>query len=97
MKHVIGNQEEASREITVYTAKWCGACKKHIPQILKKAEVTGIRVKLIDWDDDLSDEERERLSERVEFVPYIDYMGREIDEEELDLICLSHKSEEELK
>jgi len=74
------------REITVYTAEWCGACKKRVPQILKKAQAAGLQVKLIDWDNDLSTKDKERLIKRVEFVPYIDYMGHEIEEDDLNLL-----------
>lgn len=66
------DSESLSSQITVYMAKWCGACKKRVPIILRKAQDAGLRVKLVDWDDDLSDEDRERLADEVEFVPFID-------------------------
>jgi len=93
---LMNGKEGNSNEIIVYTAKWCGACKKRVPQIVKKAQAAGLQVNLIDWDEDLSTRDRGRLIARVEYVPYIDYLGREIDEEELDSICLSQKPEERL-
>ena len=88
MKCVTGNQsEENPGEITVFTAKWCGACKRRIPQILKKAQAAGLKVKLIDVDN--ADLEDGKMLRRVKFVPHIDYMGREIEEEELDLLAKS--------
>ena len=85
MKCVIGNQEDENpEEITVFTAKWCGACKRRIPQILKKAQAAGLKVKLIDVDD--ADLEDRKMLRRVKFVPHIDYMGHEIEEEEIDLL-----------
>jgi glutaredoxin len=89
-KCVIGNQaEENPREITVFTAKWCGACKRRVPQILKKAQTASLEVKLIDVDN--ADPKYEKMLRRVHFVPHIDYMGNEINEDELDRICRSHK------
>jgi thiol-disulfide isomerase/thioredoxin len=87
----IGNQSKLkSGEITVFTAKWCGACKRRVPQILKKAQAAGLKVKLIDVDS--VDPQDRKLLRRVEFVPHIDYMGHEIEEEDLDLLA---KSKEE--
>ena len=90
MKHTYGKGENPS-EIIFYTAKWCGACKKRVPKIMKKAQAAGLNVKLVDWAEDLSTRDRERLITSIEYVPYIDYLGREIDEAELDSICLSQK------
>lgn len=86
----IGNPtEENLQEILVFTAKWCGACKRHVPEILKKAETAGLAVKLIDVDN--ADPKYRKTLKRVEFVPHIDYMGHEIDEEELNRICQNLK------
>lgn len=93
MKCVIGNQaDENPGEITIFTAEWCGACKRRVPQILKKAQAAGLKVELVDVDN--ADPKYRKILRRVEFVPHIDYMGHEIDEEELDLICQRHKSKE---
>jgi thiol-disulfide isomerase/thioredoxin len=91
MKGVIANQEgENPGEITVFTAEWCGACKRRVPQILKKAQAAGLRVKLIDVDD--ADPKYRKMLRRVKFVPHIDYMGHEIYEDELDLVCQKTKA-----
>ena len=87
-------REANPNEVIIYTAKWCGACKKRVPKIMKKAQAAGLNVKLVDWDEDLSTRDRERLITSIEYVPYIDYLGREIDEAELDSICLSQKPRE---
>jgi len=88
MKCITGNQaEDNPEEITVYTAEWCGACKRRIPQILKKAQAAGLKVKLIDVDK--VDPQDEKMLRRVKFVPYIDYMEHEIEEEEIDLLTKS--------
>ena len=84
-------REANPNEVILYTAKWCEACKRRVPKIMKKAQAAGLQVKLIDWDEDLSTLDRERLIARVEYVPYIDYLGREIDEEELDSMCRGHQ------
>jgi thiol-disulfide isomerase/thioredoxin len=88
MKCLTGSQsEENPGEITVFTAKWCGACKRRVPQILKKAQTAGLRVRLIDVDN--AGLEDGKMLRRVKFVPHIDYMGREVEEEELDLLAKS--------
>ena len=93
LKCVISNSEVLdSEKITVFTAKWCGACKRRVPQILRKARAAGLEVKLIDVDD--VDPKDRKMLRRVEFVPHIDYLGHEIDEDELDLMCQSHRPEE---
>lgn len=95
MKCVIGNPARKNpKGITVYTAKWCGACKTRVPQIIKKAKAAGLEVKTIDWDEDLTEIQREKLQRRVQFVPYIEYMGKEINEEEIELINQPHKIKE---
>jgi thiol-disulfide isomerase/thioredoxin len=82
----IGNQIECPKEIMIFTAEWCGACKRRVPQIMKKAQAAGLKVNLIDIDNvDLKD--KKKLLKRVEFVPHIDYMGKEIDEEDLDQLA----------
>ena len=70
-----------SEDVTVFTAKWCGACKQRVPQIVKRAQAAGLKVNLIDIDD--ADSQYRRMLSRVAFVPHIDYMGREIEEENL--------------
>ena len=88
MKCVTKNQGEINpNEITVFTAKWCGACKTRVPQILKKAQAAGLKVKLIDVDN--VDPQDRKMLRRVKFVPHIDYMGHEIEEEEIDLLAKS--------
>jgi thiol-disulfide isomerase/thioredoxin len=88
MKCVTKNQGEIHpNEITVFTAKWCGACKRRVPQILKKAQAAGLKVKLIDVDN--VDPQDRKMIRRVKFVPHIDYMGHEIEEEEIDLLAKS--------
>ncbi len=77
-------EQEDKREITIFTAKWCGACKKRVPTILKKAQVAGLKVNLIDIDE--VDPKFRKMAGRVQFVPQIDYKDREIDEDELDLL-----------
>jgi thiol-disulfide isomerase/thioredoxin len=90
-KCVIGKEEEENRgEITVFTAAWCGACKRRVPHILKKAQAAGLSVKLIDVDD--ADPSYGKTLRRVKFVPHIDYMGHEIEEDEIDLIA-EHKED----
>ena len=88
MKCETKNQGEINpNEITVFTAKWCGACKTRVPQILKKAQAAGLKVKLIDVDN--VDPQDRKMLRRVKFVPHIDYMGHEIEEEEIDLLAKS--------
>ena len=88
-KRTIGNHEKAGpNKITIFTAKWCGACKQRVPQILKKAQEAGFQVKLVDIDD--APPEEKKLLKHVRFVPHIDYMGHEIDEDELDRLCKNH-------
>ena len=82
----IGNQIESPKEITIFTAEWCGACKERVPQIMKKAQAAGLKVNLIDIDN-VDPKDKKKLLKRVEFVPHIDYMGKEIDEEDLDQLA----------
>ncbi len=89
----IGKPEASnSKKLTIFTAKWCGACKSRIPQILKKAQALGLKVKLVDIDN--PDSEDKKMLKRVGFVPYIDYMGQEIDEDELDLMYKNREPKE---
>lgn len=86
---------EESQIVTVFTAKWCGACKSRVPEIVKRATAAGFEVKLIDIDDVENVEPKERkILRRVEYVPHIDYMGHEVEEEELDRICKANKAKE---
>ena len=82
----IGNQIESPKEITIFTAEWCGACKRRVPQIMKKAQAAGLNVNLIDINN-VDPKDKKKLLKRVEFVPHIDYMGKEIDEEDLDQLA----------
>ena len=63
-----------SRRFTVYTAKWCGACKTQVPMIQDLARRNGFEVELVDVDD-LGVQKR---VQHVRFVPYIEYLGLEI-------------------
>lgn len=65
-----------SKKVTVYTAKWCGACKSQVPRIQELAQSGGFTVELIDVDSE--DPETKRRAEHVRFVPHIEYLGSEI-------------------
>lgn len=54
---------------------------------MKKAQAAGLKVKLIDVDN--VDPQDRKMLRRVKFVPHIDYMGHEIEEEEIDLLAKS--------
>jgi hypothetical protein len=75
-----------SPEFTIYTAKWCGSCRRFVPIIVKRIREAGLGVKLVDVDGLSIPELKLR---RVQFVPHIDYLGREIDEDELDRLIRS--------
>ena len=57
-----------SRKFTVYTAKWCGACKSQVPKIQTLAQMYGFEVELVDVD----------APEAKSRVPHIEYLGLEI-------------------
>ena len=63
-----------SKKFTVYTAKWCGACKSQVPKIQTLAQMYGFEVELVDVDDP---EAKSRV-QHVRFVPDIEYLGLEI-------------------
>jgi glutaredoxin len=92
-KCIIKNKEDESDKITVFTAKWCGACNTRVPKILEKAKTAGLKVNLVDIDN--IDPKYEKMAKRVQFVPYIDYLGHEIDEDWLDLLIQNKKTREE--
>ncbi len=70
-----------TRRVTVYTAKWCGACKNQVPRIQELAQSSGFTVELIDVDS--KDPEVQRRFQHVRFVPHIEYLGLEISFNEL--------------
>ena len=70
-----------SKKVTVYTAKWCGACKSQVPRILELAQSGGFTVELIDVDSE--DSEVRKMVRHVRFVPHIEYLGLEISFNEL--------------
>jgi thiol-disulfide isomerase/thioredoxin len=69
------------KKFTVYTAKWCGACKKQVPMIQNLAQLYGFTVELIDVDSE--DPEVKKRVQHVRFVPHIEYLGLEISFNEL--------------
>lgn len=94
---VVKPSDDLSNEITVFTAKCCGACKKRVPGILKKANAVGLKVRLIDTDEvdlEKATPRDRKMFRRVEFVPHIDYMGHQIEEEELDQIIKTRAPKE---
>jgi thiol-disulfide isomerase/thioredoxin len=64
------------KKFIVYTAKWCGACKKQVPMIQTLAQMYGFEVELLDVDSE--DPEVQRRVQHVRFVPHIEYLGLEI-------------------
>ena len=69
-------------KIVVYTTQWCGACKSALPQIRAVANRLGMRTEVIDVDRCKPGLE-DRCS-RVEFVPHIEFNGREVSLEQLE-------------
>ncbi len=63
-----------TKKFTVYLAKWCGACKRQVPQIQTLAQMHGFDVELVDVDDP----EAKKRVQHVRFVPHIEYLGLEI-------------------
>jgi len=70
-----------SKKVTVYTAKWCGACKDQVPRIQELAQSGGFVVELVDVDSE--DPEIRVRVQHVRFVPHIEYLGSEISFNEL--------------
>ena len=67
--------------VTVYTAKWCGACRVQVPRIQELVGSGEFTVELIDIDSE--DPEVQRRVQHVRFVPHIEYLGLEISFNEL--------------
>jgi len=67
--------------IRVYVTEWCGACKATLPQIRAAANKLGVKTEVVDVDRCKPGLE-DRCS-RVEFVPHIEYNGREVSLEQL--------------
>ena len=63
-----------STKFTVYTAKWCDACTRQVPEIQSLAQKHGFEVELVDVDDP----EAKKMVQHVRFVPHIEYLGLEI-------------------
>ena len=70
-----------SKKVTVYTAKWCGACKKEVAMIQNLALLYRFTVELVDVDN--KDPEVQKRVQHVRFVPHIEYLGEEISFDEL--------------
>ena len=67
--------------VTVYTAKWCDACRVQVPRIQELVGSGEFTVELIDVDSE--DPEVQRRVQHVRFVPHIEYLGLEISFNEL--------------
>jgi len=80
MKRLVSRPGD-SKKVTVYTAKWCGACNSQVPRILELAQSGVFTVELIDVDSE--DPEVRKMVQHVRFVPHIEYLGLEISFNEL--------------
>lgn len=79
-------RENEVRILTIYFAKWCGTCKKVVPNLTSLAEKAGFLIQLIDVDDPSN----RKMCSHVRWVPYIEYNGSEISIQEfLQLIALA--------
>ena len=71
-----------TREITVYTADWCGSCKEWVPKILGICKERGFNIVLIDVDSSNPDDKRRCAN--IQWVPTIEYQGSEISYQDLE-------------
>ncbi len=67
-------RESGAEILTIYFAKWCGTCKKVVPNLRILAEKAGLSIQLIDVDDP----DNRSLCSHVRWVPYIELNGTEL-------------------
>jgi len=69
-------------KITVFITDWCGACKATLPQIKAVANKLGLRTEVVNLD--RCPVNMKNVCDAVNFVPHIEFNGREVSLEQLE-------------
>ena len=69
-------------KVIVYVTEWCGHCKSSLPQIRAVANRLGLRTEVVDLD--RCPVNMKSACDSVNFVPHIEYNGREVSLEQLE-------------
>ena len=68
--------------VRVYVTDWCGACKSALPQIRAVANKLGMRTEVVNVD--RCPVNLKSACDAVNFVPHIEFNGREVSLEQLE-------------